>query len=350
LIPIASTGKGVNAHKETIDQEGKKSTAVAIPIMDLIPGDSPRLKGEDKAHVMRLAEIEHALPPILVDRRTMRVIDGVHRLMAASLQGRKEIEVEFFDGSPEDAFLRSVEANVAHGLPLSQADRHTAALRILMSHPSMSDRAVAKATGLGSRAVAELRRSTDAVPQLNMRLGRDGKVRPLNGAEGRMQVAQLMTEHPEASLRQVARIVGVSPATALDVRRRLERGESPVPRRMDMADAGRQEESAEQITKPKSRGGPVEPSAAATLEKLLRDPSMRQSEQGRRLLRALSENAAFVANPAHVIASLPAHSLGLVAQVASQNSQMWRALAQELEMRAKVADPWSRWQAKAASE
>jgi hypothetical protein len=58
-----------------------------------------------------------SLPPLLVDRRSMRVIDGMHRLMAALLKKRETIDVEFFDGSYADAFLLAVEANVAHGLP-----------------------------------------------------------------------------------------------------------------------------------------------------------------------------------------------------------------------------------------
>jgi hypothetical protein len=60
----------------------------------------------------------------------MRVIDGMHRLLAASMNGRDTIEIRLSDGSPQDAFLRAVEANVTHGLPLSQADRRAAAKRI----------------------------------------------------------------------------------------------------------------------------------------------------------------------------------------------------------------------------
>ena len=43
----------------------------------------------------------------------MRVIDGMHRLRAAILNGRSSIEVEFFDGSDEEAFIRAVEQNVS---------------------------------------------------------------------------------------------------------------------------------------------------------------------------------------------------------------------------------------------
>ncbi|MGW4273295.1 hypothetical protein ACWEGQ_13250 [Streptomyces seoulensis] len=96
-----------------------------------MPGVSLRSQGPDREHVARLAEVEGPLPPILVDRRTLHVIDGMHRLMAAFVRGERVIRVEYFEGSTEDAFLRAVQANVTHGLPLSQADRRAAAARIV---------------------------------------------------------------------------------------------------------------------------------------------------------------------------------------------------------------------------
>lgn len=304
--------------------------------MQVLPGDSPRLKGEDKDHVLQLAAIDGPLPPILLDRRTMCVIDGIHRLMAASLKGQEDIDVRFFDGSPEEAFLKGVEANVEHGLPLSQADRTAAALRILKSHPSMADRAIAKSTGLGARAVAELRRSSDSVPQSNFRIGRDGKVRPLDGAQGRLRVAELIREAPDASLRQVARSAGVSPATALDVRRRLERGDQPVPsqRSRSRAEAG----AAKAVLAgrdPVAAGPPT----AATLEKLTRDPSLRQSELGRRLLRMFRENVLGANEMNDICASVPSHCVELIIELSRRNSQIWEEFAQELNRRARVGNP-----------
>ncbi|MEV0373369.1 transcriptional regulator [Streptomyces sp. NPDC050636] len=309
---------------------------VSFPIMQVLPGDSPRLEGEDKVHVLRLAALESPLPPILVDRRTMRVIDGIHRLMAASIKGLEVIDVEFFDGSSEDAFLKAVEANVEHGLPLTQADRTAAALRILKSHPSMSDRAIAKSTGLGARAVAGLRRSSDSVPKSNFRIGRDGKVRPLNGAEGRLRVAELIRENPEASLRQVARTAGVSPATALDVRRRLERGDDPVPSQGSPVTF---EAEAPRNALPEQSPAAIGPPSTATLEKLMRDPSLRQSELGRRLLRMFKENVLGAKDMNDIVASVPSHCLELIIQLSRHNSQIWEDFAQELNRRARVVNP-----------
>jgi hypothetical protein len=266
----------------------------------------------------------------------MRVIDGNHRLMAASLRGQEVIDVEFFDGSPEEAFLRAVEANIVHGLPLTQADRSAAALRILKSHPNMSDRAIAKSTGLGARAVAELRRSSDSVHASDFRVGRDGKVRPVNGANGRLRVAECIKENPEASLRQVARIAGVSPATVLNVRRRLEQGKEPVPGPCD-EEPVEPDSSAEPVTGEQQTAHKPQPTAV--LAKLMRDPSLRQSELGRRLLRMFKENALCADEMSDIAASVPSHCIDLTIQLSQRNSEIWDVFARELNRRARMVNP-----------
>jgi ParB-like chromosome segregation protein Spo0J len=258
----------------------------------------------------------------------MRVIDGNHRLMAAAISGRQEIDVEFFDGSSEDAFLKAVEANLEHGLPLTQADRAAAALRILKSYPAMSDRAVAKSTGLTARAVAEVRRSSAGVPESDVRVGRDGKVRPLNAATGRLRVAALMKERPEASVRQVAVLAGVSPATALDVRRRLKRGEEPVPGKGAAA-------QIPQDARPPEVPRAAETAPAVTLEHLMRDPSLRQSELGRRLLRMFKENELGAKDMVDIAHSVPSHCIELAVRISWHNSQIWAEFAQQLDHRAQ---------------
>ncbi|MEV0372123.1 hypothetical protein AB0I10_20210 [Streptomyces sp. NPDC050636] len=128
--------------------------------------------------------------------------------------------------------------NSAHGLPLSSADRAAAAARIIGSHPQWSDRMVASATGLSTRTVAALRDgSTDAGPQLNTRMGRDGRVRPLNAAAGRELAGRLVAEKPDASLRDIAALAGIAVATAKDVRDRIRQGLDRVPQKLRNASA-----------------------------------------------------------------------------------------------------------------
>lgn len=310
---------------------------VAVPILALRPGDSPRLEGEDKAHIAWLAETEAPLPPILVDRRTMRVIDGMHRLLAASMRGRETIDVEFFEGTPADAFLRAVKANVTHGLPLSQADRRSAAIRIVSSHPHMSDRAIGESVGLAARTVASIRRrSGEDGPQLSARVGRDGKIRPLDSAVGRRRAAELLNERPRASLREVAKEAGISPATVGDVRKRLQRGEEPIPlgARTSVADRGAGPVKTER-PKPQEETGP-----ARMLEKLVRDPSLRHNQQGRRLLQLFQQSAMSTQEWSCLAAAVPPHCSILVGQMARHYAQLWQDFAQSLDKRAKITDPW----------
>lgn len=332
---------------------------VSVPIVALLPGESPRLQGPAPEHVARLAEIDGPLPPILVRRSDMRVIDGMHRLLAAFARGQLTIEVEFFDGSTEDAFLRAVETNIAHGLPLSQADRRAAATRIIASHPQMSDRAIARSSGLGAKAVASIRRrSTDAGAQLNVRVGRDGKVRPLSSVEGRWRAAQVMTENPQASLREVARIAGISPATASDVRRRMQAGELPAPVRPEAATrdskpshkssmtetAARDDGSTAAVSQERRRRyerqrRPAQPDPNTALEKLLRDPSLRLNQGGRHLLRLLQQNAA--AEWSGLSAAVPAHCGALVVSLARQYAATWLEFAQQLDERDRCLPAWA---------
>jgi ParB-like chromosome segregation protein Spo0J len=349
---------------------------VTVPIASLRPGESPRLNGQDKAHIMRLAELETALPPILVDRKSMKVIDGMHRLMVASLKGCETVEVLFFDGSAADAFLWAVKENVAHGLPLSLADRRAATARIILSHQELSDRALGELVGLAARTVASIRRSVaNGTSPSDRRVGRDGKVRPLSGVEGRQRVADLLAEQPDASSRVLARRAGVSPATVRDVRQRLARGEAPARSMRGPRGTPADDNAANTLV---GKGGPVRktggtdhtagqevaagqqarasypPSLAAdspdsmlraasatALEKLLRDPSLRHSEPGRYLLRLLQLNAAGEQEWPRVLTALPPHCLATVVVLARQYGEMWLGFAQELDERARILDPWA---------
>jgi ParB-like chromosome segregation protein Spo0J len=242
-----------------------------VPISRIRPNEgpgSPRSNGENPSHVLSLAETQASLDPIVVHRPTMRVIDGMHRLRAAMLAGRTDVTVRLFDGSAKDAFVLSVQLNVRHGLPLTLAERKESAARIVRSHPQWSDRAIAERTGLSPKTVGRLRGlESEEIPQLECRVGRDGRVRSLNGARARR------------------------------------RAES--------------EESAESGT------GPI-------LAKLLRDPSLRASEPGRILLRMLVSTEVDAEQWQQIVRSLPAHCDSLVRSIAAKRVEEWSMLAESL--------------------
>ncbi len=259
----------------------------------------------------------------------MRVIDGMHRLGAARLRGDEKIEVRFFDGTEHEAFVLAVETNIAHGLPLSRADRARAAERIVVSHPDWSDRAVAALAGLGGRTVAKIRQRVQAGEEIRARVGRDGRVRPLDYAEGRRRASEIIRNRPGASLREVARDAGVSPSTARDVRQRIQRGEDPVnavrppvQRRVELS-----------VDRVEVAGSPVESELSSKLHGLRSDPSLRLTESGRSLLRWVLSRAIRVEEWQAVAGNVPPHCMYILADVARQCSADWLHIATDLEMR-----------------
>ncbi|MEO3977621.1 transcriptional regulator [Streptomyces sp. CAU 1734] len=334
-----------------------------VRIDSLAAADSPRINGMDTTHVRRLAAVSAPLPPVLVHRPTMRVVDGMHRIAAAVLKNQDSVEVRFFDGPEDQIFLRSVAANISHGLPLSVADRKAAAQRILASHPSLSDRAVAGHTGLDAKTVAGVRRcSAVGSPPLNSRTGADGRVHPLDRTAERMHAAELMTRDPALPLRAVVKETGLSLGTAHDVRRRLLRGEAPVPESRQGPGRGARGESpparsgagagapgpaagggapspVRAVPDPEARGrgaGSLAPRTRhplETLRRLANDPSLRQSESGRDVIRWLHGHFLLDEAWRKRADAVPPHCTEAVADIARHCSESWLRFAEELAAR-----------------
>ncbi|MET9147761.1 MULTISPECIES: winged helix-turn-helix transcriptional regulator [unclassified Streptomyces] len=298
-----------------------------VPISSLTTGESPRSNGTDIERCRELAETEGELPAIVVHRETMRVVDGAHRLRAAELRGDDLIAVRFFDGPARDAYVLAVEANTRHGTPLSRAERTAAATRIIASHPQWSDRAIAQVAGLSAHTVAALRqRSRERTAQSNSRIGRDGRVRPVSSAESRRLAGKLMRSDPKASLRQIADRVGLSPATVLDVRRRLDRGDDPVP-------TGRRTRAAGPAKPPVRAERDTQDSLDALLHNLAKDPALRFTDAGRLLLRRLHRQAASTEEQARLLDDVPAHCAVPVAVFVRRCAERCLEVAEELERR-----------------
>jgi ParB-like chromosome segregation protein Spo0J len=310
---------------EELAQLGRDSSPVRLRIEDLRVSESPRFNGIDISHVHMLAELDQRLPPILVHHPTMLVLDGVHRLCAARHNGAREIEAYFFRGSDEEAFRVSVRANVMHGLPLTVAERRAAAARILTCDPQLSDRSIAVTTGLSANTVAAVRRDlVDRGP--STRLGRDGRLRPLDTSEGRRIASEAMVTRPDASLRQIAREAGISVGTVRDVRRRMRAAGLP---------AGTDNTAGEPV--PADRRA-MATDVSAVLSGLSRDPSLRYTDAGRQLLRWLSSRVVTDDQRPDAIETVPLHCAELIARVARECSRTWLDLACELERRSVELD------------
>jgi len=83
----------------------------------------------DGTHVAHLQEAIHAgaeLPPILIDKKTKRIVDGVHRykahLRALGDEGTIRAEVQSFRSEAE-MFLEAARRNAGHGRRLTTFDR-----------------------------------------------------------------------------------------------------------------------------------------------------------------------------------------------------------------------------------
>lgn len=328
--------------------KGSFPKRVIVPVDSLLPADSPRSRGEEDEHIQRLAECGEDLPPILVQQGTMRVIDGMHRLRAAILNGRRSIEVEFFDGDDEEAFIRAVEQNVAHGLPLTLADRKDAATRILGFRPALSDRSVAYMTGLSPKTVGAIRACPlEEIPRLDARQGRDGRLRPLDSGGGRMRAAEVIRKNPGASLREIATSAGISPETARSVKEHLRAGDDPAPNRRQPrgrtvkqpakgARSATGSSATADIGEPSLGDHQLADEMSNILQKLYRDPALKHSEAGRRLLQLIRAKTVDGIVQAAMMQESPPHSRHLLARLARYNASIWREIANELHRQSPI--------------
>lgn len=315
-----------------------KATPVSVSISSLLPGDSLRLAGENAEHVRLLAGTRD-LPPILVHRSTMRVIDGMHRLRVAELRGDETVLVEFFDGDENAAFLLSVEANTRHGLPLSPADREAAACRVLAMYRQWSDRAVAAATGLSPTTVSAIRRRASVPAERESgRLGMDGRVRPVDGSAGRRRAGEVIAMKPDASLRAIAREAGISVGTARDVRERLRAGRDPVlsPR---TGTTDTREPSVDEAVEPRRHrmgNTPQRGDWRVVRGSLSSDPAVKYAESGRAFVRWVDGHVVDPVEWGGLVDAVPPHWRCSVAELARSCAEAWLEFAQELEQRART--------------
>ena len=209
-------------------------TAVNVDV--LRPGPSPR-DGNNLRHVGALAELDGEWEPIVVNRQTMEVVDGRHRLAAAKQLGHRTIAVTFFDGTDAEARMEAVRLNVRHGLPLTLSERSAAARDLLALFPSWSDRQMGTLCALSPRTIARIRTEAPTPPgrvvsfptvAVDKRLGKDGRHYPVAAGAQRAEIRKALDEDPDASLRTIAARTGASPETVRSVRRAMT-ADDPMP-------------------------------------------------------------------------------------------------------------------------
>lgn len=266
------TARGANVR----GLEPNPAEIVRIPLDRVHIGATLRQSGENARHVAALSEVAAALPPIVVHRPSMTVIDGAHRVRAAQCSGSQWIDAVYFDGDEGQALMLAVRLNSAHGLPLSAADRKAAAEQALMYYPDWSDRRLGMALGLSERTIAAVRRRTALLPTC--------APRPCP-----------------------------TPAVAPgEIHRRPERVHPTDPRptqhRSDPAAGDRAQQ-------------------APALRTLCPDPALHRTESGRQLLALLAALPADPAAWADLACDLSPCHAALIAELAAEQAENWATLA-----------------------
>jgi hypothetical protein len=306
---------GTDAHRPA---EPSISPPVDVRLDSLDFGFSPRTSPHDPDHVSALADVLPELPPILVHKPSMRVIDGEHRVVAARALGHLCIPTSFFEGDEFEAEVEAVRRNTVHGKPLTHDERQTAAIRILRRTAEWSDRRIALVCGLSPKTIARLRvtaaGSTEDDPQMTLRVGRDGRKRPVNPVEVRQRVAEAFLADPTASIRGVAQRTGAARGTVRDVHNRLQAGDDILPPRFA------QEGGADGQGRPDTK----------------EDPSFDARQDAREFAdwfeaHRLSSNAEWE----RFVAAIPVSRIYDIADEAHRCSDIWRNFASALEDRVR---------------
>ena len=224
-------GKGalfqLGAHEQSVKLIGRTSAVEAVPVLSLRPADSPRLNGEDKAHIARLVETETPLPPILVDSRTMRVRDRRNAPPDGRVLCRDgRPSTSYFSRGPSPTFScarsrRTSPTGCRCRRPTAAPRQNGSSCRTRICPTALSATRSAWRRRPWRRSGRNLKRGH----RRSRARGSAGTVRSGRWTAGRAgrRAAELLAQQPDASLRDVARAAaGISPATVLDVRKRLE--------------------------------------------------------------------------------------------------------------------------------
>lgn len=327
---------------------GEIGKCIEFAVADFVDDLHLRIAGPDEAHIRRLVEVIDEVPPILVERSTCRVLDGVHRLLAARQAGRLVVPARLVTlRHPRDLLITAIQANAVHGLPLSLADRKAAAIRILASHPCYSDRAVAALVQLHPTTIARVRSlacSSAEMEQLNVpgdgsvdpgsaaaeepptavRLGRDGRTRPLSAAAGKAKAREMLEESTDITLRELARAAGISLGTAHAVRNDFLRElggcrAGPRPRLTSFATSAASANGSDQLL--------------TVLRSLGQDPSVARTDAGRTVLKSLRALALDPASCEQFLTAVPAHRTDEIIRVIRSCVRTWTLLVHDLESR-----------------
>jgi hypothetical protein len=207
-------------------------------------------------------------------------------------------------GSDSELLIVAIQANAAHGRPLSLTDRKEAAVRLLSLAPDMSDRAVAEICGLSPTTTGLLRASIVPGGESYFRRGKDGRVR------GPRKLPIAPTER------------GTAGSTRSDTDSRLD--QSGPPRSVDRARLPiAQRESADH------------PNRSTRSESLLTDAAFHASPQLERFATWFDDHRITQQEATFAFSLIPKSRLYEVSAEARSRAIFWQEMATELERLAR---------------
>ena len=197
-----------------------------LPVDDLVLDSNLNLRDRlDQETVERYDEAWDRMPPVAVfevDGRWL-LADGFHRHASAVRREQRMIAAEVHVGSFADALDYAATANLAHGLPLTRAERRRVVETKLRIHPDWSDRRLSDETGIGRELISRVPQATGrgrATPEFRRPDRRRRQDLPVGGLAPRPERA--------APARQVGRWPG-RPARPGTLRIRRPLGRRPRP-------------------------------------------------------------------------------------------------------------------------
>lgn len=147
----------LEAWKVASGMDHSKGEWVPVASIWIRDGVSPRVVNHEA--VERYAECFHDLPAIEVQRGTFALIDGRHRLEAAARASSDFIRIVEVDVDDDSLALRAFEANLAHGLAYTTAERVHGLKLMIAAHPDWSIGKLAASVGLSYDTVHKHHRS-----------------------------------------------------------------------------------------------------------------------------------------------------------------------------------------------
>jgi ParB-like chromosome segregation protein Spo0J len=223
----------------------------------LLPEFNPRAQLCEET-VSRYMESFDALPPVSIQEGTGVLVDGFHRVEAATRLGAEAVPVRMLDIPDEELYLYAGLANCGHGRALNRAERNRFIVRLVEQYQWPVEK-VARIVGVSASSISLALREHQYNQALSERLGEDVQIINSSHVQALYRVgAEQRARLLDAVAGKVDEEGRPRPLTGAELKSLVDRMEDPQ-------------------------------TSAAELERLLADPSARPEAASRRSPRTVEE-------------------------------------------------------------